>query len=153
MMKKMITAKTYREWEQVCEPWKDTSTNRWYVNVKNPKNGSIKKVRLYREKPGDRAIENHIDTGYINQKYALGFEKGFITIFKGINNNNEDWFKRSDARNHRVWGWYYPSTIDLPEDLPSTVTPVKLEWAAVGNDTGALFLEEKVKEQINAILN
>lgn len=150
----MITAKSYREWQWDGEPWKDTSTNRWYVNVINPKTGAIKKVRAYKET--DKAVREKKpkeEQGFSQQRKVLGFgEPGYIYIFKGINDNNEHWFKKSDARYCRLWGWYFPSDIPIPEDMPKTVHKIKLEWPAVGNSHGALYDDEKVKQGIELIM-
>lgn len=153
----MITAKTYRDWERASEPMKDTSTNRWYVEVINPKNGNVRRVRLY--KPTDAAVKEKNTKSSSSaaeptqQREVLGFgEKGYITIFKGINDHNEDWFRKSEARNCRLWGWYFPSNIEVPADLPRTVIPVELGWAAVGKSNGALYPEEEIIRDIKKIL-
>ena len=150
----MITAKTYRDWERASEPEKDTSTNRWYVEVINPKSGNVKRVRLYKSTDAAVKEKNTSSTAEsTQQREVLGFgEKGYITIFKGINDNNEHWFKKSEARYCRLWGWYFPSNIPIPEDMPKTVYKIKLEWPAVGNSYGALYDNEKVKQGIELIM-
>ena len=64
------------------------------------------------------------DPYYIPQKYVLGFEKGYITIFRGVKEEHEEWFKQSICRFAKWWGWYVISTQEVPKDLPSGVEPV-----------------------------
>ena len=78
-----------------------------------------------------------------NQDKALGFNKGYITIFKG---ENEDWFEKSIARYARFWGWYIPSTEEIPKDLPDDLIPITLNWDLVG--IGDRLKPEKEVEKI-----
>ena len=65
---------------------------------------------------------------------------------------NNEYFKYSPARYCRLWGWYFPSDIDLPEDLPTDCNPMKLEWALVGNDDEKLKTDAEIHENIDALL-
>lgn len=143
----MAVAKTYENWEVQGKPF--TSNGREYVNVVNPKNSSVKTVRWYSDKEYARMYKTAIkDDGikrFKTQKQILGFENGYITIFKGENYEHLDWFRASVARFARPWGWYIVSTDEIPDDMPAELETVRLEWADVGNEDGSLRPEDEVK--------
>ena len=64
-------------------------------------------------------------------KKVLGFQEGYITIFQGDIEANEDWFRRSNARYCVLWGWYVVSEEEVPSDLPDGIAAIKLEWDEV----------------------
>lgn len=66
-------------------------------------------------------------------KKALGFEKGYITLFKGDQSLYEDFLKESNARYHCTFKWYVVSTEELPANLPAGLEPVRLEVDRVFN--------------------
>ena len=86
-----------------------------------------------------------------NQKVALGFQKGYVTIFKGINDNNEAFFQQSNARFTTAWGWYIVSTESVPNPLPEGVSAIQLPWDLVKSPTDENSL--RPQEEINPILN
>lgn len=86
-----------------------------------------------------------------SQKKALGFEKGYITIFKGNPYSVRDQLSLIGARYNKNFGWHIVSTIDLPSKFPEGVEPVKLEWAAVGYDNGFLRPESEVRKVVDAL--
>jgi hypothetical protein len=145
----MPTAKTYLSWEVVEDVY--TSNGRQYIKVKNPKNGSIKSVRWYTDKEYAKMYpeEKPATAKTYSQKELFGFDKGYITIFKG---ENSDWFLSSNARYCRLWGWYIMSTEEVPDDIPDNVTPVKLYWDKVGVDAANLKPEEEVKAIANSLM-
>lgn len=138
----MCVAKTYQTWEKLGEPFEEN--NRLYIMVLNPKTKTEKKVRYYPSK---------IDSSDFspNQKSILGFEKGFITIFKGDQETNNEFFKHSNARYAKWWGWYIVSTEEVPSPLPFGIEPVKLSWGVVA-PTGSLLSDEKLAPIIDSIL-
>ena len=69
-----------------------------------------------------------------NRKKMLGFDNGYITIFKGDIISNADWFSLSNARYHNTWGWYIVSTEKIPVDLPEGVIPITLSWKDVSEN-------------------
>ena len=147
-----MVAKSFQEMEIVCEPY--TLTGRMYVKVKNPKTGNVRQVRWYTDAEYAKLYpEAKADiTTFKNQKQALGFEKGYITIFKGDTYTHIDWFRASICRYTRWWGWYVVSTEEIPEDLPSGVEPVRLDWESVGAENGNLKPENQVKEAVEALI-
>lgn len=85
-------------------------------------------------------------------KEVLGFDEGYITIFKGSIAPVEDWFKESVCRFHVFFGWYLVSTETLTNPLPSGIEPVKLLWEDISISDNALKPEFEVKEHIASLL-
>ena len=94
-----MVAKSYQSLEILGEPF--VSNGRWYVNVLTKK-GIEKTVRWYSEKEYQRMYpDEKVQTDniiHINQKKILGFEKGYITIFKGNTYEEKEYFQMSSAR-------------------------------------------------------
>ena len=86
------------------------------------------------------------------QKETLGFEKGYITIFKGNTYEDKEYFQMSTARYSRLWGWYFISTDELPEDIPEDVTPITLPWEMVGNSNEELKTESEVIAAVESLI-
>lgn len=148
-----MVAKSFQNFTQIDQPF--AANGKMYVTVKNEKTGTVRKVRWYTEYeyaklyPEDAAKSNvKIST----QKEALGFQKGYITIFKGDTYGNLEWFKKSIARYCKFWGWYIVSTEEIPADLPQSVTPITLNWDTVGDETGALKSESAVKSAVESLI-
>ena len=87
-----------------------------------------------------------------SQKEVLGFTNGFITIFKGNTYEDKEYFQMSTARYSRLWGWYFISTDELPEDIPEDVTPVTLPWEMVGNSNEELKTEPEVIAAVESLI-
>lgn len=151
-----MVAKSFQDWEKTCDPFQESG--RWYVKVRNPKNSNERKVRWYSETEyaklyGETAKENsEPTTSFKNLKKALGFDKGYITIFKGDIQPHFEWFKFSIARYCEHWGWYIVSTDELPADIPLGITPVELRWSDVSINDETLKPQTKLKEVINSLL-
>lgn len=146
-----MVAKSYQNLEQIGEPY--TSNNKQYVKVRTT-TGSTKIVRWYTEAEYRRMYPNETETATIinyNQKSALGFSQGNITIFKGNAYEDREWFKLSSARYSRYWGWYFVSEEKVPEDLPKDVTPISLAWETVSNND-RLLPEDKIKKIIEDLV-
>ena len=86
------------------------------------------------------------------QKEVLGFTNGYITIFKGNTYEEKDYFKLSSARYSRLWGWYFISTEELPENIPEDVEPIKLPWEMVGNSDESLKNESEVIAAVESLI-
>ena len=149
-----LVAKSYQNMEIVHEPFQ--KNGRMYVEVKTSK-GTIKQVRWYTETeyakmyPEDKTDKSK-DPYYKPQKYVLGFDKGYITIFRGVKEEHEEWFNQSICRFARWWGWYVISTEEVPKDLPEGVEPVKLYWDPMGNEKEYLKEEKVVLAHVQATL-
>ena len=129
-------AKSYETWPRLCEPYE--TNGKMYVKVRSPR-GVEKTVRAY-TKPQSAAPTKNGAVEVIqpakSRKEVLGFgEAGYIWIFKGKTSNAIyealEWFKLSPCRYTRLWGWYLPSDIEMPDPLPASVEPIKLYWDEV----------------------
>ena len=87
-----------------------------------------------------------------SQKEVLGFTNGYITIFKGNTYEDKEYFQMSTARYSRLWGWYFISTDELPEDIPEDVTPITLPWEMVGNSNEELKTESEVIAAVESLI-
>lgn len=106
-------AATYQTWERIGKPFSEDGV-KYYITVINPKTNKEKVVRWYGEIVPD-------------YKKLLGFDKDYITVFKGITKQNREYFARSNARYAWFFGWYVVSTEELPP-LPEGVEPMRLYW-------------------------
>ena len=150
----MAVAKSYQNMKQTTQPY--LVSGRMYVKVLNEKTGAERQVRWYTDaeyakmypedaKPAESKILR-------SQKSVLGFDKGYITIFKGDTYANLEWFQQSIARYTRYWGWYIVSTDELPDDIPEGVTPVQLPWELVGTEAEVLKPEHLVIKAVESIM-
>lgn len=147
-----MVAKSYQHLQTLSDPYE--SKGRMYIKVRTAQ-GFEKQVRWYTEDeyykmyPEEKKVN---DPYYRSQKDVLGFENGFITIFKGNTFDAKDYLKEHGARYTKFWGWSFGSTVELPEDLPETLEPIRLEWSAVGLDNGNLKPEDQVKEAVDSVV-
>lgn len=131
-----------------------TINGRQYCKVRQ-KNGGLKQVRWYSDAEYARmypGVQTTAETAnWKTQREMLGFDKGYITIFKGDTYSCSEWFKRSIARYCKWWGWYIVSTEELPE-LPAGITPVQLPWEAVGKEDGSLIADGLLTKAVEPYL-
>ena len=160
-MANYYVAKSYQEWEKLTDVYE--SNGRMYIKVKNPK-GAEKEVRayseteyrrLYKEAPcgngAQPAVQIKAPTGPV-VKSILGFQEGYIYIFKGDLERAEYWFSKTpECRYHTMFGWYIVSTDDIPFDIPSCIESVKLPWEKVGNTDGTLLPKGIVEAAVNEL--
>ena len=150
-----MVAKSYQNLKIISEPF--DNNGKLYIRVLTEK-GAEKAVRWYSAEEyakmyPDEKKDKTKDPYYKPQKYVLGFDKGYITIFKGYKEElHEGWFKQSICRFARWWGWYVISTQEVPKDLPTGVTPVKLYWDPMGNEKEWLREENVVLAHVQATL-
>lgn len=149
-----MVAKSYQKYHTIDLPYQ--LNGKWYVNI--DVNGQAKKVRWYDEKeyakmyPEDNKVDKSKDPYYKSQKEVLGFEKGYITIFKGVKESDDLWFRQNEyCRYARHWGWYVPSGVAVPMDYPKGIQTVKLMWEGMGNDE-RLLDEKTVKDHVEKTL-
>jgi len=145
-----LVAKSYQNLEQITEPYE--LNGKMYVKVRT-KTGVAKQVRAYSEKEYAKYNpEVKIVKPAKSRRDILGFgEQGFIWIFKGETYENLDWFRASPCRYTRVWGWYLPSDIEMPDPIPSNVEPIKLDWADVSLDD-QLIPEDQIVKVVDGML-
>jgi hypothetical protein len=149
----MPVAKSYQSLEILCEPYV-LDKGRQYVKVRT-KNGENKQVRWYTDaeyaKMYPEAKAEVAPAVPTDRKTALGFRDGFITIFKGDTFSYLDWFRCSEARFARPWGWYFASEIEMPEELPYGITPIKLTWEEVSTND-ILHDENKIRAYVDTLI-
>ena len=148
-----MVAKSYQKLKILSDQPYIKPNGKMYVKVLM-KGGSEREVRWYTSDeyakmyPGESAEPEM----FVNQKNILGFQEGYITIFKGNQEEHEDWFGRSIARYCRYWGWYVVSEDTVPFDLPAGLEPVELKWEMVGCGT-ALKNDEEVRTAVSSLLS
>lgn len=161
-MANYYVAKSYQEWGKIGDVYE--SNGRMYLKVKNPK-GTEKEVRAYSETEYRRLYKEVPPCGNGAQpsvkvkapagpvvKNILGFQEGYIWIFKGDLERAEYWFEQTEvARYHVMFGWYIVSTDSVPFDIPSCIESVKLPWEKVGNTDGTLLPKGIIEAVLNEI--
>lgn len=155
-----MVAPSFQKMRQLDEPFE--VSGKMYVRVLNEKTGTERTVRWYTDSeyrkayPGSKVEETAAPTvavkEYGGQRQALGFSKGPITIFKNVEEDDEDYFRLSEARYCNWWGWYLTSETKPLADLPDHITPISLEWDAVGTPIGTLKPEAQVREAVDALI-
>lgn len=147
-----MVAKSYQKLKMLSEEPYAKANGKLYVKVLM-KGGNEREVRWYNAEeyakmyPGE-SVEPEM---FVNQKNILGFQGGYITIFKGNQEEHEDWFNHSIARYCRHWGWYVVSEDTVPFDLPAGLEPIELKWEMVGNGN-ALKKDEDVRAVVDSLL-
>jgi hypothetical protein len=148
-----LVAKSYQGLEQICEPY--TVNGRMYVKIRT-KSGTEKQVRAYSEKEFAKlyptALFEERSSSNKSLKEVLGFTKGYITIFAGETYAALEWFRYSPARFHKLFGWYFTSTEELPQDVPSCIEPKQLLWAKVAKDDNTLLPDAAVLAAVNELI-
>lgn len=147
----MPVAKSFQSLEIICDPY--YIDGRQYVKVRNAK-GLIRQVRWYSEVEYAKMYGEELPPKKVlTKKEALGFANEYITIFKGNTFPLLDWFKSTGAKYKPLWGWYFPSDMDLPNPLPNGVEPVRLLWENVCNLTGDdLGPKETIEQAVGTLL-
>lgn len=164
-MIKYYVAKTYTEWPRETEPYE--INGRMYIKVRSPK-GTIKQVRAYTEQeyrklypagPCASPVQPSGEDEPTPDLYApkvkkiLGFQDGYIWIFKGDIEAAEYWFNRTpECRYSVLWGWYIVSTEEIPFDMPSCIQTVKLPWEKVGNADETLLPKSLISKAVEELL-
>ena len=142
-MANALVAKSYQDLLQVGDIFTRNGKN--YIKVQM-KNGSLKEVRAYSEAEYRKYNpEVKIIKATKGPREILGFgDLGYIWLFKGNSYENLDWFQRNPTRFARMWGWYLPSDIEMPEPLPEGIEPIKLFWNEVSFED-KLIDEKEIK--------
>ena len=146
-----MVAKSYQSLQQIGEPY--TRSGRQYIKVAT-KSGE-KEVRWYSEDEYYRMYpdETPKNKKILSLKEVLGFEKGYITLFKGeIDENESNFIHSPDVRYNRLFGWYCPSGRDIPSSLPDDITTVSLSWDDIAIDEDTLLAEASVRRVVEGIL-
>lgn len=151
-------AKSYQEWERETDVYE--VNKKTYIKVRSPK-GDVRQVRaytaaeyrkMYNCDPVD-TVNNESSLPQSSLKDILGFTEGYIWIFKGDLDAAEYWFEATkECRYHVHFGWYIVSTDNIPFNIPSCITPVKLPWEKVGNTNGTLLPKATITEAIESLI-
>lgn len=142
----MAVAKSYQGLKQLGQPY--AVNGKMYVKVETVK-GGVRQVRWYSDAEyakmyGEAPTPNAKPK---TEKEALGFANGFIHIFKGDTYAALEWFRASVCKYNKIFGWYCPSTEDLPRDIPIGIDPIEIRWSDVcAEDQICLKNETAVKE-------
>ena len=154
----MPVAKSYMNNKLIGEPFVENGRSYIYMETE-PKPGvfSKRKVRWYTDAEFKRMypdVEIPATTSkfYKSQKEILGFGGGPLTIFKGKTYDYKDYLKEIGATYRKWWGWGLPYDKPIPDDLPSDLTPVKVEWELVGNEDGNLKPDDQIKTAIESLI-
>lgn len=147
----MNVAPSFRSFIQVSEPYE--IGGKAYIKMQNPKTGTIRQCRCYNDReyaklypPVEQPQER-----LRSRKDVLGFEKGYITIFKDVPEEYEEYFKLSAARYCKYWGWYFSSNSELPSDLPSELEPARLLWTQIAIDDDTLRKESAIFAAVDSV--
>ena len=156
-MPNYYVAKSYQTWPVEGEAFENNG--KMYLKVRNPK-GEIKQVRAYSETEYKRLYKETCASPASQSgvavkpqgpvvKHILGFDEGYIWIFKGDLEHADYWFERTrECRFHRLIGWYIISTESIPFDIPSCIQSVQLPWELVGNEDGTLKCKEDIEKAL-----
>lgn len=135
----IYVAKSYQGLPIEEEPYEKSGKSYCKVRMKS---GSIKEVRVYTEKEYEKMYPLP-KPKWAPQRKMLGFgDAGYIIIFNGAD-KYEEYFNKTNACYHRIWGWYVPSNETVPV-LPEGVSAVILPWENVGGENGELYPEDDV---------
>lgn len=149
----MPVAKSYKDLPRLCEPFE--AKGKMYVKVQTKK-GAEKIVRWYTNQEYNKMYPEVKIEEYKRirpYKEVLGFDKGYVTIFKGDTYSNLEYFQLSNARYCKMWGWYIVSTEEVPADLPIDVTPIQLKWEDVCDESGeGLKNDTAIKEVVESLI-
>jgi len=152
-------AKSYQEWKRESEPFE--ANGKMYITVRKP-TGATKNVRAYTEAeyhkmypteatsvPNDD-VETRMGRHVV--KNILGFQEGYIWIFKGDLERAQYWFEKTpECFYHVMWGWYVTSFNSIPFDIPSCIESIQLPWEKVGNSDGTLLPRGIVEAAVNEL--
>ena len=142
-MEENFVAKSYIGLPFIGEPY--IKNKKKYVKVQL-KSGKEKEIRIYNSAEYEKMYPMP-KPKWAPQKKMLGFgDEGYIIIFKGAD-KYEEYFDKTNARYHRIWGWYVPSNETVPA-LPEGVSAVVLPWENVGGEDGELYPENDVIEGV-----
>ena len=138
-MEEIFVAKSYIGLPFIGEPY--IKNKKRYVKVQL-KSGKEKEIRIYNSAEYEKMYPLP-KPKWAPQRKMLGFgEEGYIIIFNGAD-KYEEYFDKTNACYHRIWGWYVPSNETVPV-LPEGVNAVVLPWENVGGENGELYPEDDV---------
>lgn len=141
-----MVAKSFQKYEH-GEPYQ--KNGRMYVKL-----STGREVRWYNDAEYERMYPGEkVEVKRLRSvKDVLGFEKGYITIFKGNVEAVEFWLRKCPVTQFNRWfGWHVPSEKELPQ-LPAELTPVRLNWEDVSIDENHLKPDGEIEKVVEALL-
>lgn len=143
-----MVAKSYQGLDVITDVY--TCNGRTYVKVRDLQ-GNVRQVRWYTDKEYEKMYGEPAEPVRLRtQKSVMGFDEGFITIFKGDTYAHKEEFKNAGARYTRMWGWGLPGGLPIPEI--EGVTPIRLDWEKVCKDEEHLKTETQIQEIVEPLL-
>ena len=136
---------------------KKTITVRWYTDAERARMDRAAEKRA--EAKAAKAEEKRIKFAARN---VFGFgEAGYITLYKGNSEEISEFFKSFtiDEEGHRaawfntIFKWFTPSKMEVPEELPEGIEPVRLDWDEVRDPEDAENLTMKSEDFVTTYVN
>lgn len=122
-----MVAPSFKDFPIVKEQY--VKGGKYYVDVKNPKTGTVRSVRWYTDAEFAKNYGKKLeDKGWDGLKHARGFDKGPILVIRGARSTDEEWLKHSCTRYAVGIGWHIVSTDTFPEDAPKHLKYLILGW-------------------------
>lgn len=147
-----MVAKSFQKFEICGDPY--VVNGRQYVKLSNGRQVRwYTETEYYKMYPDEKKAAETVAQPTRPLKEVLGFDKGYVTICKGDTYSHLEWFKASEFRYSKFFGWYLCSTLEMPEDFPADLVPVQLTWEAVAapGET-ALKNEDALKAAVENVL-
>lgn len=129
----MPPAKSYLHCKRLCAPY--TKNGKQYIKIE-PNSGGEKEVRWYTDEQFEKMYPGvEFERTKLNELHLFGFDEGYITIFAGdlLNEDADRWLRRNvECWRNGIFGWFMPSTYNLPQGMPSCISTITLTWEEAG---------------------
>lgn len=130
----MPVAPSFENFPIVCEKYSKNGKD--YIDVKNPKTGTVRSVRWYSDAEYAKAYGKKfkVDDGFDKLKEVRGFSQGPILVIRNTKPSDEEWLNHSIARYAVGIGWHIVSTDAFPSDAPPHFRYLLLGWSEASLD-------------------
>lgn len=75
-------------------------------------------------------------------------QDSYVTLLQGDTYAVKTWLKEHGAKYNRIYNWYFPHDVEVPEQLPAEVTPVKFETKNLFDEDGKFITDERLLQLI-----
>lgn len=75
-------------------------------------------------------------------------QDSYVTLLQGDTYAVKTWLKEHGAKYNRIYNWYFPHDVEVPEQLPAEVTPVKFETENLFDEDGNFITDERLLQLI-----
>jgi hypothetical protein len=138
-----MVAKSFQKFEICGDPY--VVNGRQYVKLSNGRQVRwYTETEYYKMYPDEKKTAETVVQPTRPLKEVLGFDKGYVTICKGDTYSHLEWFKASEFRYSKFFGWYLCSTLEMPEDFPADLIPLHLNWEDVAQPDGTALKNETI---------